>query len=81
MTARSTKGAKKRIPPYIAEKYKGGSRGFKATKRRQLKALEKAFCELRLGCAHIPGYPSHVSNIAHGIRELKEATCEKAWGR
>jgi hypothetical protein len=72
---------RKPIPRFVAEQYEGGARGFKATKRRHLKALIKAYEELRCGCAHLPGFPHHMSMIAKGIAMLSEELAEKKWGR
>jgi hypothetical protein len=72
---------RKPIPRYVAEQYEGGARGFKATKRRQLKALIKAYEDLRGGSAYLPGFPTHMSLIAQGIASLKAELAEKKWGR
>ena len=72
---------RKPVPRFISEQYKGGARGFKATKRRQLKALVKAYDDLKLGSAYLPGFPTHMSMIAKGIASLREELAEKKWGR
>jgi hypothetical protein len=73
---------RKRIPIYVAQQYEGGARGFKMTKRLQLKALDKAYGELRIGCVFFPdeGY-KEMDVIEKALDALLAKLSEKNWGR
>lgn len=84
MTGRATlETAKhKRIPHYVTKQYEGGARGFKKTKREQLKALNAAYGALRVGCVYLPeGGLAQVNAIEKALDELGVLLCEKNWGR
>lgn len=69
------------VPEYVAKQYEGGARGFRAEKRRQLRALEKAYIELRIGCAFFPGGQNSMDDIEVALNELQTALSVKNWGK
>jgi hypothetical protein len=71
---------RKAIPQFVTKQYRGGAKGFKATKRSQLKALRKAFEEFRTGCVWLPCGTGPVNQIFAAICELQEAVSSKSWG-
>lgn len=73
---------RKRIPRFVTENFPGGTaRAFKAAKRRDLKALHKAWLEFRRGCAWVPGYPGPIAALEKALDDLKVITSAKNWGR
>ena len=82
-SATGTETAKRtRIPQYVAKQYEGGARGFKKAKREQLKALNRAYGDLRVGCVFFPvGGGEEMDAIEKHLDRLGELLCEKAWGR
>jgi len=73
--------AKRRIPPYIAEQYRGGARQFKAERRKALKRVYEVFKELRRGSAWFPSSYREIDKIDRSLRIIGEDICEKNWGR
>ena len=73
--------AKKRVPPYIAEQYRGGARQFKAERRKALKRVESAFNELRRGSMWFPTCYKHVDRIDKSLAAIREDISAKNWGR
>ena len=70
------------VPKYVADQYPGGRRGFKATKRRDLRAAIKALEELRLGCACFPdGGSVHVEYAARALASIHKQINARRWGR
>lgn len=69
------------LPQYIVDQY-GSTREYKQTKRRQIRALEKALKDLRGGCAYLPneGYRLF-DQISFNVKDLRDITSLKNWGR
>ena len=70
----------RKIPRFVTMQYDGGAKGFKATKRRQLKALKKAFEEMRTGCVWLPCGTGPINAIFAAIVEMEDALSSKKWG-
>ena len=56
------------------------SREFKSLKRKQIRALIKAFEEYQLGCYYCPEYKSFDKARQH-VEKIKQAQSVKTWGR
>jgi hypothetical protein len=56
-------------------------RGFKATKRRDAAAVERALNELRTGCAYVPNIPDEIDAVMKTVRAWRIALSVKEWGR
>jgi hypothetical protein len=69
-----------KVPKHIRRIY-GSRRAFKAQKRRERRAVEKALSELRCGCAFIPESVSHLNAIAYHLDALYNNMRVSNWGR
>ena len=57
------------------------SRQWKAKKRAELKKLQKAFFDYRLGCAWCPDYlENHVDEIRKHLDDMEVSHSRKNWG-
>lgn len=72
---------RKRIPSSVSNQYEGGARGFKAEKRRQLKAAFDALRNLRVGCAYFPCGVKAMDEVYDKLEIVAAAISEKNWGR
>lgn len=68
------------IPKYVVEQY-GSARGFRATKRSQLKAVRVAMDKAFMGCAFFPGGSAVAQRIRDSIAALTTDLSVKSWGR
>ncbi len=68
------------IPEHIQERF-GGSRQFKAIKRRQCRATLKALDQLRFGCAFIPDGATLVTAAREALTRLQNGMKVSNWGR
>lgn len=68
------------MPRHILRMY-GTSRAFKAQKRRDLRALFKAFGDFRRGCAFVPGSHEPVREIEKALVRLYNGARVANWGR
>ncbi len=57
------------------------TRQYKARKRKELKAVEKAMEKFRSGSVCCPGYGGDYIAINDGLRRLTEKLSAKNWGR
>jgi hypothetical protein len=64
-------------PPYWNLPY----RKFKEQKRKELRAVIKAYEKFRLGCAYVPGFHSNAKNLAESLEGWKDSMNLKNWGR
>ena len=55
-------------------------RQFKSKKRQQLKEVERALDEYRLGCAGSPAYP-YIHELENALHAMIDAQSVKNWGR
>lgn len=69
------------VPKFISKQYKGGARGFRREKRRQLRELNKALNALRKGCMYFPSGARHVHEISLRIAALFDDLSRKNWGQ
>ena len=68
------------VPKFIASRYGSGARGFRAEKRRQMRALEKAYKELRNGSAYFPSGIPQMTALESAIESVKQDISRKNWG-
>jgi isoaspartyl peptidase/L-asparaginase-like protein (Ntn-hydrolase superfamily) len=76
--------AKKYVPgtvPAHVVAIHGSARKFKATKRRQLRAAQKALDALRGGCAYFPCGSGPVDRAAGALAEIEQSISAEYWGR
>jgi len=71
----------KPVPSHISRKYKQGAHGFRAEKRRQGMALDKALDDLRFGCAFFPCGSEPIEKIDELIAVIRQSISVKNWGR
>ncbi len=71
----------KRLHDILKQRW-GTLRGFRQGKRRELRAVNKALHELRMGCAFLPrpAYRRLCNMLEDGERLKQELSC-KEWGR
>ena len=69
------------IPDFVADQYAGRRRGFKQTKRKNLRALRRALNDLRMVCAYFPEGATRVDVIDQQIKALEWELSLKSWGR
>lgn len=70
------------IPGWLRKQEKITTRQWKARKRAQIKAIDRAFREFRLGCAYTPGLCyNEVARIDTSIGVIKHELSVKNWGR
>lgn len=68
------------IPDYIADQY-GGRRGFKATKRAEIRAALKALGDLQCGAAYLPSGSAKVTAAREELLALLDECSARKWGR
>jgi hypothetical protein len=70
------------IPDYVLRNAKVATRRlWKALKRRQLRALDKAVDDLRMGCAYFPDGAQRVETISKEVAALRRELSAMEWGR
>lgn len=63
-------------------RYYGSRRGFKQTKRKQLRAVDKALDDFRTGCAYLPVREYRTTmRLLSDVEDLKCKLSVKKWGR
>lgn len=67
----------RKLPAHIG----GTHRAWKARKRRELRAVERVFDALTIGCAYAPPANAAIGRIGAALAELRTAYSVKAWGR
>ena len=72
----------KRVPRFIAEQYKGGSHGFRRSKRVLIRKIETQLKELRMGAAYFTeqGYRDF-KMITDLVQRLKRELSTRTWGK
>lgn len=70
------------IPEWVPRNAKVATRRlWKALKRRQLRTLDRALDDLRMGCAYFPGGAQRVEAISDQVKALRAELSAKEWGR
>ena len=70
--------AKRKLPDYIG----GTHRAWKQKKRREWRAVVRAFETFRLGCAFTPSYEKNqIGRFEDAMKLVTEELSFKAWGR
>lgn len=70
---------KSEIPAYV--RHGLTSRQWKAKKRRELRAITKAFELYRFGCAYCPCKDGEVGQIQHLLNSMQQKLSARSWGR
>lgn len=68
-------------PRWLLQREGITQRQWKSRKRRELKAIIKAFENYRMGCAYCPGTDGEVGELQHLLERLKDSHSVKKWGR
>lgn len=70
-----------KLPDFIREEY-GSTRAYKAAKRIELRAVEKAFADLWFAGAYVPPRASiEMTNILASLQKIKLELMASRWGR
>lgn len=67
-------------PEWLLKQNRITQRQWKSRKRRDLRALEKALENYRLGCAYTPGHAA-IDGLDAVIKIMRQTHSVKAWGR
>lgn len=67
-------------PDWLLKREGITQRQWRARKRRDLIALERAIEKYRMGCAYTPGY-SAIESLSIHIKIMRQTHSVKAWGR
>ena len=79
MTHRSSK--KRTVPEWLLRQEGLTTRRWKARKRRELKAVLRAFSAFRIGCAYTPMKDGEVGAVEDLLRRMQQRVSAKEWGR
>lgn len=67
-------------PDWLLKREGITQRQWRARKRKQLKALDKALTDYRFGCLFTPGH-NHIETISQIVSGMRQSHSVKAWGR
>lgn len=79
----SDKSAKKKrgAEPWLLKQEGLTQQQWKSRKRREAKALERAFNVFRMGCAHTPLCNSEILVLQQTISSIRKQLSVKEWGQ
>lgn len=67
-------------PDWLLKREGITQRQWRARKRRDLRALEKALDNYRMGCAYTPGHVA-IDQLSTTIKIMRQTHSVKAWGQ